>query len=145
MCVLSRVQLFAMSWTVTRQAPLSMGFPRQENWSELPFPSSGDLPDPRIEPASPALPIESPGKPSKRLSILYRVKLLPGKSHGRRSLVGCRPWGREESEMTHFHFSLSCTGEGNGNPLQYSCLGNPMDRGGWQATVRVVTKELDTT
>ena len=36
-------------------------------------------------------------------------------------------------------------GEGNGNPLQYSCLGNPMDRGGWQATVRVVTKELDTT
>ena len=45
--------------------------------------------------------------------------LLPGKSHGRRSLVGCSPWGREESDMTerlHFHFSLSCTGEGNGNP-----------------------------
>ena len=57
--------------------------------------------------------------------------LLPGKSHGRRSLVGCSPWGREESDMTerlHFHFSLSCTGEGSGNPLQCSCLGNPRDR-----------------
>ena len=58
--------------------------------------------------------------------------LLPGKSHGQRSLVGCSPWGREESDMTerlHFHFSLSCIGEGNGNPLQYSCLENPRDNG----------------
>ena len=56
--------------------------------------------------------------------------LLPGKSHGRRSLVGCSPWGREESDMTerlHFHFSLSRIGEGNGNPLQCSCLENPRD------------------
>ena len=48
--------------------------------------------------------------------------LLPGKSHGWRSLVGCSPWGREESDTTdwlHFHFSLSCMGEGNGNPLQF--------------------------
>ena len=58
--------------------------------------------------------------------------LLPGKSHGRRSLVGCSPWGREESDMNerlHFHFSLSCIGEGNGNPLQCSCLENPRDEG----------------
>ena len=58
--------------------------------------------------------------------------LLPGKSHGQRSLVGCSPWGREESDMIErlpFHFSLSCIGEGNGNPLQYSCLENPKDRG----------------
>ena len=57
--------------------------------------------------------------------------LLPGKSHGRRSLVGCSPWGREESDMTerlHFHFSLSCIEEGNGSPLQCSCLENPRDR-----------------
>ena len=57
--------------------------------------------------------------------------LLPGKSHGRMSLVGCSPWGRQESDMTerlHFHFSLSCIGEGNGNPLQCSCLENPRDR-----------------
>ena len=64
--------------------------------------------------------------------------LLPGKSHGRRSLEGCSPWGREESDTTerlHFHFSLSCTGEGNGNPLQCSCLENPRDRGAWWAAV----------
>ena len=64
--------------------------------------------------------------------------LLPGKSHGRRSLVGCSPWGCEESDKTerfHFHFSLSCIGEGNGNPLQCSCLENPRDRGAWWATV----------
>ena len=60
--------------------------------------------------------------------------LLPRKSHGWRSLVGCSPRGREESDMTeglHIHFSLSCTGEGNGNPLQCSCLENPRDRGAW--------------
>ena len=50
--------------------------------------------------------------------------LLPGKSRGWKSLVGCSPWGLEELDTTerlHFHFSLSCIGEGNGNPLQYSC------------------------
>ena len=52
------------------------------------------------------------------------------KSHGRRSLVGCSPWSREELDMTerlHFHFSLLCIGEGNSNPLQCSCLENPRD------------------
>ena len=56
--------------------------------------------------------------------------LLPRKSHGWRSLVGCSPWDRYESVVTewlHFHFSLSCNGEGNGNPLQCSCLENPRD------------------
>ena len=64
--------------------------------------------------------------------------LLPGKSHGRRSLVGCTPWDREESDTTerlHFHFSLSCIGEGNGNPLQCSCLENPRDGGAWWTAV----------
>ena len=64
--------------------------------------------------------------------------LLPGKSHGRRSLVRCSLWGRSESDTTerlHFHFSLSCIGEGNGNPLQYSCLENPRDGGAWWAAV----------
>ena len=58
--------------------------------------------------------------------------LLPGKSHGWRSLVGCSPWGCKESDTTerlHFHFPLSCIGEGNGNPPQYSCLENPRDGG----------------
>ena len=64
--------------------------------------------------------------------------LLPGKSHGQRSLVGCSPWDLEESDMTErlpFHVSLSCIGEGNGNPLQCSCLENPMDSGAWWAAV----------
>ena len=56
---------------------------------------------------------------------------LAWKSHGWRSLVGCSPWCCEESDTTeilHFHISLSCIGEGNGNPLQCSCLENPRDR-----------------
>ena len=64
--------------------------------------------------------------------------LLPGKSHGWRSLVGCSPCGRWESDMTerfHFDFSLSWIGEGNGNPLQCSCLENPRDGGAWWAAV----------
>ena len=64
--------------------------------------------------------------------------LLPGKFHGWRSLVGCSPWGREESDTTerlHFHFSLSCIGEGNGKPLQCSCLENARDKGAWWAAV----------
>ena len=65
---LSRVQLFATPWTAAYQAPLSMGFSREEYWSGLPFPSPGYLPNPAIEPRSPALqadalPSESPGKP----------------------------------------------------------------------------------
>ena len=64
--------------------------------------------------------------------------LLPGKSHGWRSLVGCSPFGRQESDTTeqlHFDFSLSCIGGGNGNPLQCSCLENPRDRGAWWAAI----------
>ena len=64
--------------------------------------------------------------------------LLPGKSHGWRSLVGCGPWSHEESDTTeqlHFDFSLSCIGEGNGNLLQCSCLENPRDGEAWWAAV----------
>ena len=85
-------------------------------------------------------------KPISLTSSIYRRRrqwqptpvLLPGKSHGWRILVGCSPWSREESDRTewlHFHFSLSCIGEGNGNPLQYSCLENPRDGGAWWAAV----------
>ena len=69
--------------------------------------------------------------------------LLPGKSHGRRSLVGCSRWGRWGSDMTewlHFHFPFSCIGEGNGNPLQCSCLENPRDGGAWWAAVSGVAQ-----
>ena len=69
--------------------------------------------------------------------------LLPGISHGWRSLVGCSPWGCKESDTTewlHFDFSLSCIGEGNSNPLQCSCLENPRDGGAWWAAVYGVTQ-----
>ena len=70
--------------------------------------------------------------------------LLFGKPHGRRSLVGCSPWGREKSDTTErlhfFHFSLSGIGERNGNPLQCSCLENPRDRGAWRAAISGVAQ-----
>ena len=67
--LLSHIRLFATPWTVAHQAPLSMGFSRQEYWSGLPFPSPGNLPYPGIEPRSPALQVdaltsEPPGKPT---------------------------------------------------------------------------------
>ena len=62
--------------------------------------------------------------------------LLPGKSHGWRSLLGYNPWGSKELDMSEgLHFSLSCIGEGSRNPLQYSCLENPRDRGAWWAAI----------
>ena len=69
--------------------------------------------------------------------------LLPEKSHGQRRPLGCSPWGCWESDPTEqlrFHFSLACIGEGNGNPLQCSCLENPRDRGAWWAAVSGVTQ-----
>ena len=56
MCVLSRVLLFTTPWTLAHQTPLSMGFPKQEYWSGLPFPPPGDLPDPGIDTGSPVSP-----------------------------------------------------------------------------------------
>ena len=84
---LSHVRLFMSPWTVAYQAPQSMEFSRQEYWSGLPFPSSGDLPDPGIEPGSPALqadalPSEPPGKPQARRrlnnKLLGKCELVPG-------------------------------------------------------------------
>ena len=68
---------------------------------------------------------------------------LPGKCHGQRSLIGCSPSGHYELDTTkqlHFHFSLSCIGEGNVNPLQCSCLENPRDEGVWWAAVSGVAQ-----
>ena len=81
---------------------------------------------------------DKPHKRNRRRQWHPTPVLLPGKSHGQRSLVDCSPWGHEESDTTeqlHFHFSLSCIGEGNGNPLQCSCLQNPRDGGAWWAAV----------
>ena len=99
----------------------------------LPFPSLHLLPS--LDLVTLVLKVEK--------ALVPTPVLLPGKSHGRRSLVGCSPWGCEESDKTerlHFHFSLSCIGEGNGNPLQCSCLENPRDGGAWWAAVYGVTQ-----
>ena len=93
---MSRVQLFATSWSVASRAPLSMGFSRQEYWSGLPFPSPGDLPNPGIKPRSPALqadslPIEPPGEPKNSgvggLSLLQGIFLT---QEGNRGILNCR-------------------------------------------------------
>ena len=93
------------------------------------------IPDPWHLPSSSSFPLAN--KDWRRQWHPTPV-LLPGKSHGRRSLVGCSPWSRWGSDTTErlpFHFSLSCIGEGNGNPLQCSCLENPRDGGAWWAAV----------
>ena len=77
----SHVRLFMTPWTVALQSPLPMGFSRQEYWSELPFPPPGDLPDPGIEPASPALAgglftTEPPGKPHPSVTETLSVGFL---------------------------------------------------------------------
>ena len=179
--LLSHIRLFATPWKVAYQAPLSMGFSRQEYWSGLLFPSPGNLPNPGIEPRSPALqtdalPSESPGKPQPPVIPLQ----IPGaplvKPH--QKLIGTcfccvhssQPVGQgqcEENEgscvcqgrrktsvppVCTMDFSGASDGkvsaynagdldsipglgrspgEGNGNPLQYSCLENPMDREAW--------------
>ena len=68
----------------------------------------------------------------------HEFELAPGVGDGQGSLACCSPWGRKESDTTerlHFHFSLSCIGEGSGNPLQCSCLENPRDGGAWWAAI----------
>ena len=110
---LSHVQFFATPWTTACQASLSIT-------------NSQSLPQ-----------LMSTGRRQWQPTPI----LLPGESCGWRSLVGCSPWGCNESDMTerlHFHFSLSCTGEGSGNPLQCSCLENPRGcRAWWDAVYGV--------
>ena len=125
---LSPVRLLATPWTAAYQVPPSKGFSRQEYWSGLPVPS----PLYRLPRFNPWI-----GKIPWRRWQATPV-LLPGESLGQRSLVGYSPLGRKGSDTTerlHFHFSLSCTEEGNGNPLQCSCLENPRDGGAWWAAI----------
>ena len=89
-CMFSQAQLFATPWTVAHQAPLSMGFSKQEHWSELPLPTLGDLPHPGIKPMlliSPALAggfsaTEPPGKSELKLreanSLVHSHQLISG-------------------------------------------------------------------
>ena len=144
--MLSRVRLFANLWTVAHQAPLSMGFSRQEYWSRLPFPSPGDLPNSGIEPTS--LPLAGgffTTEPSGKcvcvcvycvcVDMCVYVCMIcvclggfPGGSDNKESACN-------EGDLGSIPRLGRSPGERNGNPLQYSCLENSMDRGAWQATV----------
>ena len=161
---------FVIPWTVACQAPPSMGFSRQEYWSGLPFPSPGDLPDPGIEPESPALAhvfftTESPeklifhsgcfnkipddlaassprtaGAGSSKLHSLHMhcvrdafffgifVLRDLGASQVVKNLPATAGNTRDSDSIPGSGRSLQ---GGNGNPHQYSCLENPMDRGTW--------------
>ena len=123
-CMLSHVWLFTIPQTASWQAPLCMGFPRQEYWSGLSFPSPVDLPNPGIELAS----------QGNDTPLQYSCLENP--------MVGGTWWAAVHGvaksrtrQRFHFHFSLPCIGEGNGNPLQCSCLENPRDRVAWWAAV----------
>ena len=95
-----------------------MGFSRQEYWNGLPFPSPGDLPDPGLEPRSPAL-----------------------QAVGKESACNAGDSGDVGSIPASGRFPV----EENGNPLQYSCLENPMDRGAWGYKESDMTEPLTTT
>ena len=110
---LSRVRLFVTPRAVAYQASLSMGFSRQEYWSGLPFPPLGDLPDPGIEPGSPALEADAlTSEPHQD---------CPGCSVGKESACSA-------GDLSSIPGLGRYPGEGNGKPLQYCCLENPMDR-----------------
>ena len=127
-------------WTAAHQAPLSAGLPRQEDWSELPFPSPGDLPNSGIELVSPALAgafftAELPGKP---FEIICSIKIFGASLVAQNSLVV------KSSCNVGDWDSIPGLGkspeEGNDYLLQHSCLENSMDRGAWWTTVHGVTK-----
>ena len=145
-----------------------MGFSRQEHWSGLPLPSPGDLPYPEVELTSPALQADSlltepPGIPCNWVNLLcfLGICIIHVSSHSI-SLSPWKPWFwhqytlkwasqvalveeptcqyRRYNRRRFLPASERSQGGGHGNPLQYSCLENSMDRGAWRATVHRVTK-----
>ena len=139
--MLSCVQLFATPWNIAHQAPLSIGFSRQEYWSALPFLSLGDLPDPGIKPGSPelladCLQLSHQGKPKGtqrrhqkeqkciKIPQAFYLTCFLDSSVGKESAYNAGDPGLIPG-------SGRSAGGGNGNPLQYSCLENPMGREAW--------------
>ena len=126
LCHLSHVPLFATPWTIACKALLFMGFSRQKHWSGLPCPPLGNLPDPGIN------------------------SCLLGLLHWQAGFFTTSTTWDAQSNCTVCHVGDlglipglgRSPGVGNANPLQYSCLENPMNRGAWQATVHGVTKYM---
>ena len=125
----SCVRLFATPRTVACQALLSVGFSRQECWSRLPFSSPVDLPNPGIEPA----PLKCPAL-AGRFFTTSAIWGLPCGLDGKES-IACNV-----GDLGSISGLGRSPGEGQGNPLQYSCLDNPTDRGAWWAIVHRVAK-----
>ena len=129
--------------TVGCKAPLSLGFSRQEYCNGLPFPCPGDLPNLGIKPGSPALqmdslPTELSGKPYRKVSPRFELGSLDTESRVLTiTLETNHKWA-----SAHFLGCYKCSipGEGHGNPLQYSCLENLMDRDAQWTIVHRVTK-----
>ena len=135
----SCVCLFLTPW----QDTLAMGFSRQEYWSGLPFPASGDLPNPGIKPVSPAC-VSCIGRwilyPMSHVGVVNPILLLysfpqyfPAGSHGKESACNA-------GDLALIPGLGRFPGAGHGNPLECSYLENPMDKGAWWATVRGVAK-----
>ena len=138
---LSCVQPFATPWTVVCQAPLCMGFSRQEYWNRLPFPPPGKLPDPGVEPECPVTP-ELAGRffticPSGK-HCTYSFN--PNSEFGTNSWLSGKESVCNAGDPDSISGSGRSPGEGNGNLFQYSCLENFTDRGAWQAIVHGVPK-----
>ena len=118
----------ATPWTVAFQTPLSMGFSRQEYWSGLPCPSPGDLSDPGTKFTSLISPV-LPGKFFNLSKLQCQLALVVKNTSANAGDV---------KDVGSIPESGRSPGAGHRNPLQYSCLGNPMDRGAWQVTVHGV-------
>ena len=128
--------------TIAHQAPLSKGFPKQEYWSELLFPSPGNLSDPGIASGSPALSggfftLNHLGSPIYTHLHIYNLNLSTGTSQVVLVVKNLPVYAQDSGPIPGLG---RCPGEGNSNSLQYPCLRNPMDRGGWWVTVHEVTK-----
>ena len=124
---LGHVQLFGNPMAIVHHVPLLMGFSRQKYWSELPFPSPRDFPDPGVKPASLALA-------GKLFTIASPEMGFSQWLNGEQSACNAGIAG-DKGFIPELGRS---PGEGNGNSFQYSCLGNSMDRRTWQATVHEV-------
>ena len=138
--MLSHVLLFAISWTLACQAPLSMKFSRQEYWSGLPFPTPGDLPNPGIEPRSPTL--QADYLPSLELNaekamaphsstLAWRIPWTeePGRLQSMGSRRVGHNWATSLSLFTFMHWRRKW------QPTPVFCLENPRDGGAWWAAV----------
>ena len=129
----SRVRLCATPWTAAHQAPLSTGFSRQEYWSGLPFPS------PICKYLFTYLCLVLRANEENSYNSGHSVKNIQKQFCGKLILL-CSANSGDTGDMGLIPRSGRSPGEGNGNPLQYSCLENPRDRGAWWGTIHKVTK-----